>query len=94
MIDPDLLLEAYRLGVFPMAMGDDSIEWFSPDPRAILPLEDFHVPHALRRLLRKKAFEITSNKAFSEVSAACADTDISARLIAATIRQAPSEKPK
>jgi leucyl/phenylalanyl-tRNA---protein transferase len=83
-IDPDLLLEGYRLGVFPMAMGDDSIEWFSPDPRAILPLEDFHVPHALRRLLRKKVFEITNDKAFSEVIAACAkrkDTWINREII-------------
>jgi leucyl/phenylalanyl-tRNA--protein transferase len=72
MIDPDLLLQGYRLGVFPMAMEDDSIEWFSPDPRAILPLEDFHVPHALRRLLRKKVFETSINDAFSEVIAACA----------------------
>src|SRR5436190_2181972 len=48
MIDPDLLLQGYRLGVFPMAMNDDSIEWFSPDPRAVLPLENFHVPHSLR----------------------------------------------
>ena len=72
MIDPELLLQGYRLGVFPMAMRDDSIEWFSPDPRAILPLEDFHVPHALRRLLRKRVFETTTNKAFSEVIEACA----------------------
>src|SRR5437762_1353913 len=72
MIDPELLLQGYRLGVFPMAMEDDSIEWFSPDPRAILPLEDFHLPHALRRLLRKKVFEITINSAFSEVIEACA----------------------
>src|SRR5439155_674918 len=57
MIDPELLLQGYRLGVFPMAMADGAIEWFSPDPRAILPLEDFHVPHVLRRLLRKKGFE-------------------------------------
>ena len=55
-----------------MAMEDDSIEWFSPDPRAILTLEDFHLPHALRRLLRKKVFEITINSAFSEVIGACA----------------------
>src|SRR6266480_3706112 len=72
MIPPELLLQGYRLGVFPMAMEDDSIEWFSPDPRAILPLEDFHVPHALRRVLRKKMFETTINKAFSEVIEACA----------------------
>ena len=75
MIDPDLLLQGYRLGVFPMAMNDDSIEWFSPDPRAILPLEDFHVPHALRRLARRKLFEITINKAFSAVIEACAERE-------------------
>jgi len=72
MIDPELLLQGYRLGVFPMAMEDDSIEWFSPDPRAILPLEDFHVPHALRRLLRKKVFDTTIDNAFSEVIETCA----------------------
>jgi leucyl/phenylalanyl-tRNA--protein transferase len=72
MIDPDLLLQGYRLGVFPMAMEDDSIEWFSPDPRAVLPLEDFHVSHALRRLLRRRVFETTIDKTFSEVIAACA----------------------
>ena len=75
MIDPDLLLQGYRLGVFPMAMNDDSIEWFSPDPRAVLPLEDFHVPHALRRLVRRKPFEITIDKAFSTVVQACADRE-------------------
>jgi leucyl/phenylalanyl-tRNA--protein transferase len=84
MIDPELLLEGYRLGVFPMAMEDGAIEWFSPDPRAILPLEDFHVPHALRRLLRKKVFEIKINNHFSEVIEACArreDTWINREII-------------
>src|SRR6266487_30913 len=84
MISPDLLLQGYRLGVFPMAMRDDSIEWFSPDPRAILPLEDFHVPHALRRLLRKEVFEIKINNRFSEVIEACAkreDTWINREII-------------
>ena len=75
MIDPDLLLQAYRLGVFPVAMHDDSIEWFSPDPRGILPLENFHVPHALRRTLRRKPFEITVDKVFLEVIQACADRE-------------------
>jgi leucyl/phenylalanyl-tRNA--protein transferase len=73
MLEPDLLLEGYRLGVFPMAMEDDSIEWFSPDPRAILPLDGFHVPHALRRLARRKLFKVTINEAFSGVIQACAE---------------------
>jgi len=84
MIDPELLLQGYRLGVFPMALEDDSIQWFSPDPRAILPLEDFHVPHALRRLLRKNVFETRIDSAFSKVIEACAkrkDTWINIEII-------------
>ena len=73
MIDPELLLQGYRLGVFPMAMNDNSIEWFSPDPRAILPLDGFHVPHALRRLARRNSFKITFDKAFPAVIQACAE---------------------
>ena len=68
-----------------MAMEDDSIAWFSPDPRAIIPLEDFHVPHALRRVARKKIFEIKVDHRFDEVIRACAkrnDTWINAEIIA------------
>jgi leucyl/phenylalanyl-tRNA---protein transferase len=89
MIDPELLLQGYRLGVFPMAMEDDSIQWFSPDPRAILPLEDFHVPHALRRLVRKNAFETRIDSAFSKVIEACAkreDTWINLEIIESYMR--------
>ena len=73
MIAPDVLLQGYRLGVFPMAMEDESIEWFSPDPRGILPLDLFHVPHALQRVLRKGAFEIRIDTSFDEVMRACAE---------------------
>ncbi|MEY2536591.1 MAG: leucyl/phenylalanyl-tRNA---protein transferase [Verrucomicrobiota bacterium] len=84
MIDPELLLQGYRLGVFPMAMDDNTIEWFSPDPRAILPLDRFHVPHALRRLARKGVFQIRIDSRFSEVIRACgkrADTWINDEII-------------
>jgi leucyl/phenylalanyl-tRNA--protein transferase len=84
MIDSELLLQGYRLGVFPMAMEDDAIAWFSPDPRAILPLEDFHVPHALRRVARKKLFEVKVDNRFGEVIRACAkrkDTWINPEII-------------
>ena len=67
-----------------MAMDDDSIAWFSPDPRAIIPLEDFHVPHALRRVARKKVFEIKIDNRFGEVIRACAkrkDTWINPEII-------------
>jgi leucyl/phenylalanyl-tRNA--protein transferase len=72
MIPAELLLQGYRLGVFPMALEDDSIGWFSPDPRAIIPLDEFHVPHALRRVARKDLFEIKTDKSFREVIRACA----------------------
>ena len=84
MIDPELLLQGYRLGVFPMGMEDDSIGWFSPDPRAIIPLENFHVPHDLRRLARKNVFEIKIDNSFGEVIRGCAkrkDTWINPEII-------------
>lgn len=72
MIDSEVLLQGYRLGVFPMAMDDGEIEWFSPDPRAILPLDKFHVPHTLERAVRKKSFGIRINTSFTEVMEQCA----------------------
>ena len=74
-IEPEILLQGYRLGVFPMAMDDGSIEWFSPDPRGILPLDRFHVPHGLARVLRKRAFEVRIDTAFTEVMHRCADRE-------------------
>ncbi len=69
----ELLLAAYRRGWFPMADPDTGdIEWFSPDPRAILPLEAFHVPATLRREVRRRRFEIGSDLAFTDVMRACA----------------------
>ena len=72
MISPELLLQGYRLGVFPMAMENGRIEWFSPNPRAVIPLEKFHVPHGLRRIARKHVFECKIDNRFSEVIRACA----------------------
>ena len=75
MIPPELLLQGYRLGIFPMAMEDDSIEWFSPDRRGIIPLETFHLPHAARRAGPRKSFEVRVDTAFSDVIRACARRD-------------------
>ncbi len=73
MLPPDLILSAYSQGIFPMAMEEGEIGWFSPDPRGVLPIEDFHVPHGLRRALKKNAFEVRCDTAFREVMLACAD---------------------
>ncbi len=76
---PEFLLEhllaAYASGAFPMAAGRRSgeVRWYSPDPRAILPLEGFHVPRRLARELRTHGFEIRVNHAFETVLRACAD---------------------
>lgn len=72
MIPVDLLLHAYRQAVFPMALEDGEIAWFSPDPRAIIPLDAFHVPHGLKRTLKKGQFEIRVNSAFPAVMEGCA----------------------
>ncbi|HEX3817440.1 MAG TPA: leucyl/phenylalanyl-tRNA--protein transferase [Chthoniobacterales bacterium] len=89
MIEPDLLLQGYRLGIFPMALPNDEVEWFSPDPRTILPLDGFHVPHGLRRERRRQNFEIRVNTCFAEVMAACAarpDTWINQEIVESYLR--------
>jgi leucyl/phenylalanyl-tRNA--protein transferase len=73
MISPALLIEGYLHGVFPMGMEDGEIGWFSPDPRAIIPLDDsFHVPHGLKRALARRNFELRVDRAFEAVMRACA----------------------
>jgi leucyl/phenylalanyl-tRNA--protein transferase len=71
-LEPDLLVHAYRQGVFPMGMDDGSIGWFSPDPRGILPLDGFHMPDRLRRVLRSDRFTTSVNRDFTGVMRACA----------------------
>lgn len=72
-IPAELLLEGYCCGVFPMAMRTGELAWFSPDPRAVIPLDDgFRVPHGLRRTLKKGWFEIRLNTCFERVMRACA----------------------
>lgn len=73
MIAADLLLYAYRSGTFPMALDDGEISWFSPDPRAIIPIDGrFHIPHGLARVLKRKPFEIRIDSAFEDVMRGCA----------------------
>ncbi|MFM8682994.1 MAG: leucyl/phenylalanyl-tRNA--protein transferase [Chthoniobacterales bacterium] len=67
------VLRAYRDGFFPMACGDGRLRWFSPDPRGVLPLENFRLPRGFRRALPRLDFSVTVNTAFEEVVAGCAD---------------------
>jgi leucyl/phenylalanyl-tRNA---protein transferase len=66
---PRLLL-AYRSGIFPWTVNP--ITWWSPDPRAIFELDRFHVPHSLKKFIRRQPFEITADRAFRRVMEGCA----------------------
>jgi leucyl/phenylalanyl-tRNA--protein transferase len=73
-IDPELLMLAYRSGIFPMAdhRDDPEVFWVEPRKRAILPLDGFHLSRSLARTLRRGHFSVTCNTAFADVMAACA----------------------
>jgi leucyl/phenylalanyl-tRNA--protein transferase len=73
-IPPDILLDFYRRGVFPMAM-DGELRLFSPDPRGVIPLEKFRIPHGSRKTLRDPEWKVTVNAAFEEVVLGCAERD-------------------
>ena len=73
MIPPSLLLEGYRRGLFPMGMPDGSVQWFSPDPRGIIPLDTFHLPRRLARAMRSAGVDIRIDTAFVDVVQACAE---------------------
>jgi leucyl/phenylalanyl-tRNA--protein transferase len=64
------LLLAYRNGIFPWTTHP--LTWWSPDPRAIFELDQFHIPKSLEKILRRGVFEITMDRAFREVMEACA----------------------
>jgi leucyl/phenylalanyl-tRNA--protein transferase len=84
-IEPDFLLLAYCSGYFPMADAKSGeIRWYSPDPRAIIELEELKIPRSLKLTLKKNPFEIRLDRRFEEVMRACAvreDTWISEEIV-------------
>lgn len=70
----DLLLQAYRIGYFPMAEDRFSQEvfWVRPDVRGIIPLDDFHISRSLKKAVRQDRYRVTVNKAFNKVIEGCA----------------------
>jgi leucyl/phenylalanyl-tRNA--protein transferase len=74
-LTPELMLQAYRTGLFPMAETRDSTKlyWLDPEMRGILPLADFHVPRRLWRTVLSGRFTVTANHDFAAVIAACAE---------------------
>ncbi|HEX5947783.1 MAG TPA: leucyl/phenylalanyl-tRNA--protein transferase [Acidimicrobiales bacterium] len=86
-LEPGTILAAYRRGLFPMPVGGRGlVGWWSPDPRAIIPLDGLRVSRSLRRSMRR--FEIRVDTAFDEVLDACADPSRPHGWISADVRAA------
>lgn len=75
MLTPQLLIEAYSQGIFPMAenAASQDVMWIEPEFRGIIPLDTFHVPRSLKKSIRKNIFTITVDTCFEHVMQYCAD---------------------
>lgn len=73
-VTPDLMLRAYRAGLFPMAetRRGDRLYWLDPEQRGVLPLHGFHLPRRLLRTVLSDAFEVSADRDFAATIAACA----------------------
>ena len=74
-IDSDDILNAYSIGIFPMAdaRDDPDIFWVQPRMRGVIPLDNFNIPRSLKKFMKSHDYKVTINKAFAEVIQACAD---------------------
>ena len=74
-LTPELLLCAYASGLFPMANDryDPTVHWIEPRRRGVLPLDGFHKPRSLRKLVRKGRFRVRTDVAFEHVITICAE---------------------
>lgn len=75
-IDPDILLQAYSMGIFPMAEDADNSDvfWMQPERRGIIPLDGFHAPRSLMKTVRSGRFEIRIDHDFHGVIDGCAES--------------------
>jgi leucyl/phenylalanyl-tRNA--protein transferase len=75
-LTPEIILQAYRSGVFPMAAHRHGaeIKWYDPDPRSLLPIAGLHVSKSLQRAVKKNPYHMTFDQNFEQVIRACADT--------------------
>ena len=75
-LDPQLVLGAYSVGVFPMADARDAADvyWVEPRTRAILPLDGFHLSRSLRKTITADRFRVTADHDFAAVVRLCAES--------------------
>jgi leucyl/phenylalanyl-tRNA--protein transferase len=91
-LSAERLLAAYERGIFPWFNEDQPILWWSPDPRAVIEPEQFHMSRSLARVIRQGGWEYTINHCFAEVIQGCADcrdeygTWITPEMISAYVR--------
>lgn len=73
-LTPDLLLQAYAIGYFPMSEDryDEDVFWVRPEVRGVLPIRGMHVPRSLKKRVRQEAFEVRVDTAFRAVMEGCA----------------------
>ena len=92
-LSPERLLSAYRQGIFPWYNPGEPVLWWSPDPRCVMRPQDLHISRSLRKQLLNSSYQVTFDRAFSQVMQACAaprsyhsGTWISSEIITAYIR--------
>lgn len=74
-LTPEHLIKAYTIGIFPMSEGadDPTVFWVQPEMRGILPLDSFHLPRSLKKVMRKNPFTVKIDTAFADVIRLCAE---------------------
>ena len=96
-LTPQWLIDAYRHGIFPWPTQDGALAWWSPDPRAVIEFDAFHVSQRLTRTMRSGRFHATCDRAFGAVMEGCAtragsspgDLDYALKCSPPTIETAP-----
>ncbi len=74
-LDVETLLTAYSQGIFPWPISSNSpLTWFSPDPRGIIKVSDFHLSKSFHKFLKKNPYQVTFNRSFEDVLKMCATT--------------------
>jgi len=72
-LSPERIINAYRQGIFPWFNPGEPILWWSPEPRSVLFPDHLYISRSLAKTLRKQAFQIRYDTAFTEVIKACAE---------------------
>jgi leucyl/phenylalanyl-tRNA---protein transferase len=86
LLKPEKMLKLYSIGAFPMTDDNDFINWYLPDVRCIIPLDNYNIPRSLKKVIEKSQYKITTDKAILDVILNCANrklTWINKRLIEA-----------